>query len=398
MSDKILIKVESVSKKFCRNLKRSLWYGMKDLGREIFGQSHGGDGTLRSDEFWAVDNVSFELKRGECLGLIGRNGAGKTTLLRMLNGLIKPDSGRIEMRGRVGALIALGAGFNPVLTGRENVYINGSILGFSTREIDSLFNDIVEFAELEEFMDTPVGNYSSGMKIRLGFAVASSLDVDILLLDEVLAVGDAAFRDKCYHRIANLRRKAAVIFVSHSMEQVARTCTQVLTLQNGRTVHLGDVESGIRIYEEINYKNSKKNDRDGFLSIYSPISHFSAKIEKSKINTGEQFEADIEIVSERDLMNYLVKILFYNARGTFSADGAISSTDLAFTINQGHNSFRIVVQSLPLKRGTYAVAFNLVDEFGDLVVWSYKLHHVAVTGAYVGGIADCQLQIYLNRL
>jgi lipopolysaccharide transport system ATP-binding protein len=258
MSDKILIKVESVSKKFCRNLKRSLWYGMKDLGREIFGQSHGGDGTLRSDEFWAVDNVSFELKRGECLGLIGRNGAGKTTLLRMLNGLIKPDSGRIEMRGRVGALIALGAGFNPVLTGRENVYINGSILGFSTREIDSLFNDIVEFAELEEFMDTPVGNYSSGMKIRLGFAVASSLDVDILLLDEVLAVGDAAFRDKCYHRVANLRRKAAVIFVSHSMEQVARTCTQVLTLQNGRTVHLGDVESGIRIYEEINYKNSKK--------------------------------------------------------------------------------------------------------------------------------------------
>jgi len=123
-----LIKVEGLSKKFCRSLKRSLWYGVKDLSNELIGRRHGGNGELRPDEFWAVRDISFELRRGECLGLIGHNGAGKTTLLRMLNGLIKPDAGRIEMRGRVGALIALGAGFNPILTGRENIYTNASVL------------------------------------------------------------------------------------------------------------------------------------------------------------------------------------------------------------------------------------------------------------------------------
>ena len=139
----VLVKVDSVSKKFCRTLKKSLWYGMQDLGNELLGRRHGGDGKLRSEEFWAVKDVSFGLKRGECLGVIGHNGAGKTTLLRMLNGLIKPDQGRIEINGRVGALIALGAGFNPVLTGRENIYVNGSVLGLNKREIDEKIDEII---------------------------------------------------------------------------------------------------------------------------------------------------------------------------------------------------------------------------------------------------------------
>ncbi len=398
MSDEILIKVEGVSKKFCRNLKKSLWYGMKDLGSEILGRRHEDNGILRPDEFWVINDVSFELRRGECLGLIGRNGAGKTTLLRMLNGLIKPDSGRIEMRGQIGALIALGAGFNPVLTGRENVYINGSIIGFSKRDIDFMFNDIVEFAGLEAFMDSPVGTYSSGMKIRLGFAIASSLNPDILLLDEVLAVGDTAFRDKCYHRIAEVRRRASAIFVSHNMEQIARTCTHVLALQDGCAVHFGEVESGIKSYKDINLKSSNQKGRDAFLSINPPISHFSAEIKRTKINAGDQFEATLEIISERELKNYLVKILFYNNRGGFSADGAISSSDLAFPIYQGRNLLKIVVNSLSLKNGTYNVAFNLLDEIGDLVVWSYKVHQVTVTDAYVGGISDYQLQICLKQI
>jgi lipopolysaccharide transport system ATP-binding protein len=165
MSD-TLIKVEGVSKKFCRSLKKSLWYGMQDLGNEVIGKRHGGNGELRPDEFWAVDDVSFELKRGECLGLIGRNGAGKTTLLRMLNGLIKPDTGRIEMRGQVGALIALGAGFNPILTGRENIYVNASVLGLSKRETDAKIDNIIDFAEIGEFINMPVQSYSSGMAVR----------------------------------------------------------------------------------------------------------------------------------------------------------------------------------------------------------------------------------------
>ena len=159
---------------------------------------------LRDGEFWAVNDVSFELRRGECLGLIGHNGAGKTTLLKMLNGLIKPDAGSITIRGRVGALIALGAGFNPILTGRENIYINGSVLGLSKKEIDGKIDEIIDFAEIGEFIDSPVQNYSSGMSVRLGFSIASSLSPDVLILDEVLAVGDIGFVIKCLNRVRQL--------------------------------------------------------------------------------------------------------------------------------------------------------------------------------------------------
>ncbi len=208
MSGDVLVRVEGVSKKFCRDLKRSLWYGLKDTAADLLGRN--GASSLRLDEFWAVDGVSFELRRGDCLGLIGRNGAGKTTLLKMLNGLMKPDKGRIEIRGRVGALISLGAGFNPILTGRENIYVNGSVLGLPTREIDAKLDEIVDFAEIGEFIDSPVQSYSAGMQVRLGFAVATALRPDVLLLDEVLAVGDAAFRAKCYDRLARHPRRGGV--------------------------------------------------------------------------------------------------------------------------------------------------------------------------------------------
>lgn len=229
-----LIKVEGVSKKFCRSLKRSLWYGLQDLGNEIRGRRHGGNGELRPDEFWAVKDLSFEVKRGECLGLIGRNGAGKTTLLRLLNGLIKPDQGRIVMRGRVGALIALGAGFNPILTGRENIYVNASVLGQSKEEIDEYIDEIIDFSELEEFIDTPVQNYSSGMSVRLGFAVAAILiKPDILFLDEVLAVGDIGFTIKCLNVVRQLTQRCAVVFVSHNMQYVSAFCTRVMVMERG---------------------------------------------------------------------------------------------------------------------------------------------------------------------
>jgi len=229
----VLIKVENVSKKFCKDLKRSLWYGMTDIARSVMGGAPAEN--LREGEFWAVRDVSFEVRRGECLGLIGHNGAGKSTLLKMLNGLINPDEGRIEMHGKIGALIELGAGFNPILTGRENVYNNGAVLGFSKAEIDQKFDDIVAFAEIEEFIDMPVQNYSSGMKVRLGFAIASQMEPDILLVDEVLAVGDVGFRIKCYNEIYRMMNKAAVIFVSHSMPQVGKVCTRGILLKDGKT-------------------------------------------------------------------------------------------------------------------------------------------------------------------
>ena len=206
---------------------------MQDIASDLgFGNpSH----ELRVDEFWAVKHISFELRRGECLGLIGHNGAGKTTLLRMLNGLIKPDKGRIEIRGRVGGLIALGAGFNPILTGRENIYVNASVIGVSKREVDRKFDEIVDFAGIHEFIDAPVQSYSSGMSVRLGFAVAAILiEPDVLLLDEVLAVGDIGFIIKCLNVVRRLSQNSAVIFVSHSMQAISSFCTRVMVLEQGQ--------------------------------------------------------------------------------------------------------------------------------------------------------------------
>ncbi len=232
MDEDALVRVSGVSKKFCKDLKTSLRYGISDLGKVVFGLKN--SETLRPQEFWAVEDISFELKRGECLGLLGHNGAGKSTLLKMLNGLIKPDKGRIEMKGRVAALIELGAGFNPVLTGRENIYVNAAVLGLSKKEIEASIESIIDFSEIREFIDMPVQFYSSGMKVRLGFAVAANIKPDVLILDEILAVGDAGFRIKSFNKIAEIIQNAAVIFVSHSMQTISRICNKALYMSHGK--------------------------------------------------------------------------------------------------------------------------------------------------------------------
>jgi lipopolysaccharide transport system ATP-binding protein len=265
-----LIKVDGLSKKFCRSLKKSMWYGMRDIGSELLGRRHGADGVLRQEEFWAVKDISFELKRGDCLGLIGHNGAGKTTLLRMLNGLIKPDQGRIEMRGKVGALIALGAGFNPVLTGRENIYVNAAVLGMNKRHVDGKIDEIIDFAEIREFINSPVQTYSSGMNVRLGFAVAAILiEPDILFLDEVLAVGDIGFAIKCLNTVRRIANKSAVVFVSHNMQQISWFSTRVMVLDHGSVlIDSPNPSEGIDRYYGL-VKHQQQTSGSGEAEIYS---------------------------------------------------------------------------------------------------------------------------------
>lgn len=230
-------------------------YGVQDIGRNMMGLSSHPE-KLRKSEFWAVDDISFEVKRGETLGIIGLNGAGKTTLLKMLNGIFWPDTGKITLKGRVGGLIEVGAGFHPLLSGRENIYINGSILGLKKKEIDDKFGSIIEFAGLGEFIDSPIKFYSSGMYVRLGFAVAVHLDPDILLVDEVLAVGDIAFRVKCLEKIKEFKQRGvAIVFVSHSLEMVQDLCTRGLFLSQGKISCLGDVVSCIDQYIASNKEN-----------------------------------------------------------------------------------------------------------------------------------------------
>lgn len=243
-----VIEVNHISKKFCRSLRRSLWYGVVDMGNEMLGKNKN-HLVLRKDEFWAVKDISFKVEPGETVGLIGHNGAGKTSLFRMLGGLIKPDSGQIKVRGRVQALISLGAGFNPVLTGRENIYINASLMGFSKKEINQRFDEIVSFSGLSEFLDMPVQSYSSGMVVRLGFSVAAFLEPDVLLVDEVLSVGDLAFRTKCQIRIQELRNKGvAIIIVSHNLHTISHLCPRTITLEKGKVIFDGDTESAIDVY------------------------------------------------------------------------------------------------------------------------------------------------------
>lgn len=246
---KPLLSVRNVKKRFCRNLKRSLWYGISDIAKDLTGRPQK-DLKLRRDEFLAVDDVSFDVFPGESVALIGRNGAGKSTLLKMVNGLFLPDGGEIQVNGRMAALIELGAGFNPVLSGRENIYVNAAVLGMTRREVDRRLEAIVEFAELSSFIDMPLKNYSSGMRVRLGFAVASQLEPDILLIDEVLAVGDAAFRAKCYRRLSELMEKGtAFVLVSHSHHTLLTVCQKGVAMDRGRMFASGPIRETLETYE-----------------------------------------------------------------------------------------------------------------------------------------------------
>ncbi len=385
-----LIKVENVSKKFCRSLKRSLQYGIQDLGNELIGRRYGGNGELREDEFWAVRNVSFEVKRGECLGLIGRNGAGKTTLLRMLNGLIKPDKGRIEMRGRVGALIALGAGFNPVLTGRENIYVNASVFGLKKRQIDDKLDEIIDFAEISEFIDAPVQTYSSGMQVRLGFSIASTLTPDILILDEILAVGDANFRSKCYRRIGECQSDSAVILVTHNMEQLARISNKAILLTRGQIAHFGTTDHAIALYNQTSIVNRASYQRNAFCNCYPPVLSIVFHSYSFFIEQGADVTLSATIEADRNESDCWVRVVLFNESGGFSADVDIKHNPIHIEI--GHSIITISLESLRLRAGSYELGINIFSLRGQILLWSYKEVSMTVTSQSHIGNADYQLK------
>jgi lipopolysaccharide transport system ATP-binding protein len=435
----VLVKVEGVSKKFCRSLKRSLWYGVCDIAGELspFGRrpriaevtSHesrvtgedfasGGNNPrvtshqplataspcgdaqpatshsplvtpngLRPGEFWAVNDVSFELRRGECLGLIGHNGAGKTTLIKMVNGLIKPDRGRIEMNGRVGALIALGAGFNPILTGRENIYINGSVLGLSKKEIDEKIEEIIDFAEIGEFIDMPVQNYSSGMTVRLGFAVATTLNPDILILDEVLAVGDASFRAKCYSRIGKIQQQAAVIFVSHSMDQVGNVCSRICGLSKGRARLFSDKESGIQWYHDQGLCLTESTDQVEHLA--ESVSGFECQNIPPSISYGQTIQLVAMVKVNSAVSSVAARLVLYSPEGTIVAEwnsGNLKHRQIKLSL--GMNTIDFPLGPLHLKRGLYSLGILLQDaSTRENLVWSHRKHQIDIEGPSLG--ASC---------
>lgn len=405
MSDEVLVKVEGVSKKFCRSFKRSLWYGVQDIVSDLnpLGRSRNGHSEskipnskrftsnpqsaisvpesngLRRDEFWAVNDVSFELKRGECLGLIGRNGAGKTTLLKMLNGLIKPDKGRIEMRGRVGALIALGAGFNPILTGRENIYVNSSVLGLTRREIGAKIEDIIDFADIGDFVDTPVQSYSSGMQVRLGFAVATALQPEVLLVDEVLAVGDIDFRTKCYDRLEKMRENLAIILVSHNRQDIARMCASSVLIEGGRVQYSGGVEAAMTAYER------GINGAPGFVRAHEGFDLLYAKIDRNEVSCGDKLVISIGVSAAQvtNDVNFRMSIMDFSETGL--AEWRSEHHGPALKLNKGENHFTFVVDSVRLRSGAYFCNFIFSKRFaGQYLLLAFRHQELTVNGETTG--------------
>ncbi|MCL6478645.1 MAG: ABC transporter ATP-binding protein [Peptococcaceae bacterium] len=213
-------------------------------------------------EFWALKDVSFEVKKGETVGIIGRNGSGKSTLLQIIAGTLTPTSGEVQVNGRVAALLELGSGFNPEFTGRENVYMNGAVLGLSKEEIDARFDDIAAFADIGEFIDQPVKKYSSGMVVRLAFAVQACIDPDILIVDEALAVGDEKFQRKCFARLEELKSKGtSILFVSHSTPQIVELCERAMLLEHGTRVMYAQPSSVVRTYQKLIYAPADEQER-----------------------------------------------------------------------------------------------------------------------------------------
>jgi lipopolysaccharide transport system ATP-binding protein len=360
MKEDVLIRVDGISKKFAKDLKKSLKYGISDIAREIIGKQR--SQQLRPSEFWAVKNISFELRRGECLGLLGHNGAGKSTLLKMLNGLIKPDHGSIEMHGRVAALIELGAGFNPVLTGRENIYNNAAVLGFTKKEVDEKFDDILDFSELADFIDTPVQNYSSGMKVRLGFAVAAQMEPDILIIDEVLAVGDMAFKLKCLATIDKMLKSSAVIFVSHALPMVSRVCTKALLLKQGvEQIQSQDVSKVINAYIGGNSVSS------GHDVVFAKSNDYQL-ISFDLVNGHEyRWLEDIEIVFELTMsvlqIRPEVKLIFHDEEQRPLASSSIELNQRSEDCKKIH----VVIPRIQFSSGNYSISMTVADQATPLL-------------------------------
>lgn len=360
MEKEVLVEVQNVSKKFSLDLKTSLKYGALDILKGTFGMKI--DKKLRKKEFWAVKDVSFKLRRGECIGLIGHNGAGKSSLLKVLNGLYAPDKGQIVMRGKIGALIELGAGFNPILSGRENIYNNAAILGFTREEVDQKIQSIIDFSEIGDFIDMPVQNYSSGMKVRLGFAVAAHLEPDILIIDEVLAVGDLGFVLKCFKKIDELLPKTAVIFVSHNMPMVSRICNEIILMDHGKVEYQGsETSKGIELYYN-KFSNNEANVVIDDKSIEIISSHHTLD---QPLERNQDFEIEVQLKVLNKNIKTPPNLYFEMKDKDLRPIAGFSVNDNRISVEKDVLTYRVNVKNSLLTLGNYVIDLGVYSAIND---------------------------------
>ena len=375
MSDKAII-AEGLSKMY------TIEHKQKNESGSLVGAFASGIGQLfnkekaaQTEEFWALQDVSFEIRKGDRVGIIGRNGAGKSTLLKILSRIVKPTRGKVEYRGRMASLLEVGTGFHGELTGRENIYLNGSILGMTKKEIDSKFDEIVAFSEVERFLDTPVKRYSSGMYVRLAFAVAAHLEPEILIVDEVLAVGDASFQKKCIGKMEEVSERdgRTVLFVSHSISTVKKLCNYGILLNAGRVVEKGPIGTIVNAYENfnLNYLNGGTDAREGFkyhnsapapeqFSIQSVLMKDAGEKIIDSCSTYQSIVFETEFYSPRDVeqgsFNLFIKTL---SEITILRFGTQPDKAFHFRFKKGLNNIRLEVPRIPLPQGEYMVSIGL---------------------------------------
>jgi lipopolysaccharide transport system ATP-binding protein len=370
------IRVDRVSKQFCLGARQ--FAGYRTLRETVLDAARAPWGRLRrlagrqgrdaaGDTMWALKDVSLEIQPGEVVGLIGRNGAGKSTLLKVLSRITEPTSGRAELRGRVGSLLEVGTGFHNELTGRENIYLNGSILGMSRREIDRKFDAIVAFAEMDRFLDTPVKRYSSGMFVRLAFAVAAHMDLEILLVDEVLAVGDLDFQKKCLQKMGSIARGGrTVIFVSHNLGLIHRLCDRAVLMQTGRVERDGAAAGVIQAYlnENLAYEGrwerpaDMHSDKDVILRRAVVLNN--ARRVSGIVNADEPFEVAIDYEVVRPTPNFEVAIGLRNQEGVsvlVSLDSDSTEWPTGIRTTGGYRAV-CSIPGLLLAPGTYFLTFS----------------------------------------
>jgi lipopolysaccharide transport system ATP-binding protein len=401
----VVIRAEGVSKRY-RIDERQRYYALRDLlARYLAAPFRALKATNRpssagAPEFmWALKDVSFEVRRGEVLGIIGRNGAGKSTLLKVLSRITTPTEGYADIMGRVGSLLEVGTGFHPELTGRDNLYLNGAVLGMKKAEIARKFDEVVAFAEIHKFIDTPVKRYSSGMYLRLAFSVAAHLETEILLVDEVLAVGDASFQKKCLGKIGEVMKEGrTVLFISHNMAAVEQLCTRAMLLADGRLKHSGPVSAVIESYLREDSRRESAGEGllargfDGALDLLDigPVDEKGKRVAMAQC--GRDLSLSLVLRAAKDVPRVSVSVGINNVFEFRIAvlHSGISGHDLAVPV--GTHTVVCKVPCLPLAAGTYTLDVKVLSG-KDVLLWAPRVEQLLVEGGdfyETGRLPDAQ--------
>lgn len=378
--EKHIIEVKNIGKKYNISHQRGGYIALRDVLMNVIrspfsflkSKAKQITGLEKKEDFWALQDISFNVKKGEVVGVIGANGAGKSTLLKILSQITPPTTGEIILRGRVGSLLEVGTGFHPELTGRENIFLNGAILGMKRSEIARKFDEIVEFAGIEKFLDTPVKYYSSGMYVRLAFSVAAHMEPDILIIDEVLAVGDAEFQKKCLGKMESITKSEGrtILFVSHNMGAIKKLCSKTILLNRGRIVGYGATEDIVKMYMSTSKSSSKEDigarkDRKGTgdLKVVDCCLQTDGT-KKDSVASGEDvsFILDYECKANAVVGNVVVGMGISTIYGenAFLCHNQMSNSKLVVTKQTG--SLECSIKNLPLVPGFYSLNFRILSD------------------------------------